>query len=101
MSCDPGRILAAGLLIADDTAGGEQSGETDSKRSALQVGPGEIPPVPLPIVNPTIGNGLGLLLGYATPLSKKDEVSPPSVLGLGGFYTNTGIRLLRCRRRCR
>jgi hypothetical protein len=47
--------------------------------------------VALPSVtsNPTFGTGLRLTAGYIVRLNPKDEVSPPSVFGLGGFYTDS------------
>jgi hypothetical protein len=42
---------------------------------------GSIVVVPIPTVSPAIGNGVTLMGGYIFPISKKDDVSPPSVIG--------------------
>ena len=45
---------------------------------------------PIPILNPTIGTGLGVGGGYLYPISKSDAVSPPSLTAAGGFRTDNG-----------
>jgi hypothetical protein len=45
---------------------------------------------PLPVVDPTIKNGVALVGGYLTPVSAKDKVSPPSVFGGAGLRTSNG-----------
>jgi len=47
---------------------------------------------PLPISSPAIGSGLVPVLGYIFPISGKDKVSPPSVVGATGLMTNNGSR---------
>ena len=47
---------------------------------------------PLPISSPALGTGIVPILGYIFPLSRKDEVSPPSVIGMAGLVTNNGSR---------
>ena len=47
---------------------------------------------PLPISSPALGSGIVPLLGYIFPFSKKDKVSPPSVVGVVGLVTNNGSR---------
>ena len=44
---------------------------------------------PIPLSNPTLGSGLGLVGAVLFPLKKSDTISPPSVLGVGGFYTSS------------
>jgi Omp85 superfamily domain len=44
---------------------------------------------PIPLSNPTLGSGLGLVGAVLFPLKKSDTVSPPSVAGVGGFYTSS------------
>ena len=51
---------------------------------------GEIVVAPFPISNPALGSGLVLVGGYLFPLSKKDEISPDSMVGGGSFYTSNG-----------
>jgi len=47
---------------------------------------------PLPISSPAIGSGIVPALGYIFPISAKDKVSPPSVVGTAGLITNNGSR---------
>ena len=53
---------------------------------------GAILVAPLPISSPAIGSGIVPVLGYIFPFSSKDEVSPPSVLGVAGLVTDNGSR---------
>jgi len=48
--------------------------------------------VPLPISSPALGTGIIPVLGYIFPFSKKDQVSPPSVVGMAGIATDNGSR---------
>jgi outer membrane protein assembly factor BamA len=50
---------------------------------------GELAVAPIPLVNPSIGNGGGLGVLYARHLGG-DDTSPPSTFGMGGFGTSTG-----------
>ena len=47
---------------------------------------------PIPISSPAIGSGLEYAVARVFPLNKKDEISPPSTVGLGGVFTNNGSR---------
>jgi outer membrane protein assembly factor BamA len=47
---------------------------------------------PIPISSPAIGSGIVPVLGYIFPFSTKDKVSPPSVVGVAGLFTNDGSR---------
>jgi len=53
---------------------------------------GALVPAPLPIVSPAIGKGIIPGLGYIFPFSKNDKLSPPSVVGAAGMFTNNGSR---------
>lgn len=53
---------------------------------------GEFAGTPLPVVNPTIGNGLGAVGMYAQSLRATDKQSPPSIFGGGLFLTDNGSR---------
>lgn len=55
-------------------------------------GRGAIVAAPLPIVSPAIGSGIIPVLGYIFPISEKDKVSPPSVIGAAGLITDDGSR---------
>jgi hypothetical protein len=47
---------------------------------------------PLPIVSPAIGSGIIPIVGYIFPFQENDKVSPPSVIGAAGLFTNNGSR---------
>ena len=51
---------------------------------------GEIAAAPIPVVDPTIGNGIALTAVYTVHLQKDDKVSPPSDFAAGGFRTSDG-----------
>ncbi len=70
---------------------GSGSGDVDSTSKAKSKR-GEFVVAPIPIVNPTVGNGLALGLGYLYHLDKDDVRSPPSITGIGGFRTSNGTR---------
>jgi hypothetical protein len=53
---------------------------------------GSIVPAPLPISSPAVGIGMIPGVGYIFPFSKNDKVSPPSVVGAAGLFTNNGTR---------
>jgi len=72
-----------------DPAEAESEPPKKKGTGVLNFGPGEFLPVPIPISNPTIGTGLGLLIGYTTKLNQKDDVSPPSIFGIAGMYTDS------------
>jgi outer membrane protein assembly factor BamA len=55
-------------------------------------GRGSIVVAPLPISSPAVGSGIVPVVAYIFPLSAKDKVSPPSVVGAAGFVTNNGSR---------
>ena len=45
--------------------------------------------VPMPISNQAIGVGVAPVAMYVFPFDKSDKVSPPSVLGGGGFVASS------------
>src|SRR4051812_12682279 len=47
---------------------------------------------PIPINSPAIGAGLQWAVARVFPMNKKDEISPPSTVGIGGVFTNNGSR---------
>jgi hypothetical protein len=53
---------------------------------------GEWIAAPIPIANPAIGAGLEWAVGYLFPFSRQDKISPNSVVGVGGLFTNNGSR---------
>ena len=85
----------------DQTVGKEQEAPSktapDNTQSAEQQKKekrGEWIVAPIPLVNPAIGAGLAWGVGYVFPFSKQDKVSPNSVVGVGGLFTNNGSRAL-------
>jgi hypothetical protein len=60
--------------------------EKKEKRGAIVI-------APIPISNPALGTGAVIGAGYIFPLTKTDKVSPPSVLGALGMFTNNGSRM--------
>ena len=64
-----------------------QEEETDKPKKHKR---GEFAIAPIPLVNPSIGNGGGLIVMYATKLGGAEDTSPPSALGVAGFGTGTG-----------
>jgi Omp85 superfamily domain len=65
----------------------EQSSPTEKKRKR-----GEFIIAPIPMINPTLENGLAFVAAYMYRLNKNDKVSPPSLTGIGGFRTSNGSR---------
>ena len=47
---------------------------------------------PIPVSSPAIGSGLAWAVARVFPVDKRDEVSPPSTVGIGGVFTNNGSR---------
>lgn len=45
---------------------------------------------PIPISSPAIGSGLEWAVGYVFPFSRRDKVSPHSIVGIGGLVTDNG-----------
>jgi hypothetical protein len=62
----------------------------DKKTSKKKEGEGEFAVAPIPMVNPSIGNGAGLAALYAKKLGSEEDSSPPSSFGAGGFGTGNG-----------
>jgi hypothetical protein len=49
---------------------------------------GEFVVAPLPMVNPTLENGLALVVGYLYRIDRNDAVTAPSASGVAGFKTS-------------
>jgi outer membrane protein assembly factor BamA len=69
-----------------------QSDNESKKEETKKAKRGSLVIAPFPISNPAIGSGLVLAVGYIFPFSKNDKVSPPSVIGVAGLYTNNETR---------
>jgi hypothetical protein len=46
----------------------------------------------IPISSPAVGNGATIFAGYIFPISRKDKVSPPSIIGGAAVLTDNGTR---------
>jgi hypothetical protein len=73
-----------------NAAGECASPEAKPAKTKKLSGPGAIVVAPLPISSPAVGSGIVPILGYIFPFNAKDEVSPPSVIGVAGVITNNG-----------
>ena len=88
---DPLPPWLMGAVPSMDERGGSASVDTSSKTRKVK----RFEPViaPIPIINPTLGNGLALGGGFLYHLGSKDDPkSPPSFTGGGAFRTSTGSR---------
>lgn len=70
----------------------DASSETHPNQTAPPSSRGAFVAVPVPMSSPAIGSGVVLMLGYITPLSKNDSLSPPSIFGVVGLYTDNASR---------
>lgn len=66
--------------------------DTQPKEKKKHEGRGSFVIAPLPISSPAIGSGGVLAVGYIFSFSKTDKVSPPSVIGAAGLFTNNDTR---------
>jgi Omp85 superfamily domain len=66
--------------------------KTEPEKTQKKNSRGALVPAPLPIVSPAIGKGIIPGLGYIFPFSKNDKLSPPSVVGAAGMFTDNGSR---------
>jgi len=73
----------------DITAEGH-AGSTPGRNSSAERKRGAFVGAPIPISSPFLGSGLGLVAAYVLRLNPRDEMSPPSIFGAAGLYTNTG-----------
>jgi outer membrane protein assembly factor BamA len=65
---------------------------TQPKENKKHGGRGSFVVAPIPTSSPATGSGITLAAGYIFPFSKIDKVSPPSVIGAAGLFTNNGTR---------
>jgi len=78
-------VAAAGITVA--TASVARAQPAPDAGAAKR---GELFVAPLPVVNPTIENGLALVGGYVYRLDPADATTAPSLSGAGGFKTSNG-----------
>jgi hypothetical protein len=65
---------------------------TDKDATPKKPKRGQLVLAPIPINSPAIGFGLILAAGYVFKLNQDDKLSPPSVVGLAGAFSNNGSR---------
>jgi len=84
-------ISLYGVVSGETSVDGMSSAEvaTPATTSSETRG-GEFVIAPIPIVNPTIKDGLALVGGFMYHLDREDQITPPSITGAGGFKTNNG-----------
>ncbi len=64
----------------------------DKNTTAKKPKRGQLVIAPIPAISPAVGSGLILAVGYVFKLKEDDELSPPSVIGVVGAFTNNGSR---------
>ena len=74
---------ACKALAASDLTGPAADDAMRGKR-------GEFLIAPLPMVNPTLENGLAFAVGYLYRVDATDTMTAPSVSAIGGFKTSNG-----------
>jgi len=62
----------------------------DQPDAAASSSRGEALIAPLPMIDPTIGNGGALVLGYLFRTDASDRVTPPSAVAIAGMATDNG-----------
>ena len=80
--------------VGQTSAKSHTSGKQQTTTGAKPQKPkrGELIIAPIPISSPAVGSGLILTVGYVFKLNQKDELSPPSTIGLAGAFTSSGSR---------
>ena len=66
--------------------------DQDKDPSVTKPKRGQLVIAPIPAISPAVGSGLILAVGYVFKLNEEDNLSPPSVIGLVGAFTNNGSR---------
>ena len=70
----------------------KQTARKDQNAKAKKPKRGQLVIAPIPATSPAVGTGLILVLGYVFKLNQDDKLSPPSVIGAVGAFTNNGSR---------
>lgn len=66
--------------------------DQDKDPTAKKPKRGQLVIAPIPAISPAVGTGLIFAVGYVFKLKEDDKLSPPSVVGLVGAFTNNGSR---------
>lgn len=87
-------LSMAGVLSAAEIKNQVESLQTESNglkevSSAVLKKDSRLVPVPIPVVNPTLGTGLAGALLYLHPNRSSDPNAPTSTTGVGGLYTDS------------
>ncbi len=91
-------LLAVSSALAQtpepDPAAKTALAETQSSNEQKKEKRGEFLLAPIPVTSPAIGSGLEWAVAYVFSFNKQDKLSPSSVVGIGGLFTNNGSRAL-------
>jgi len=79
-------------LKGSDQSPPSKSPETQAKEQEKNDRRGAFVAAPIPLSSPAIGSGVTIVAGYIFRFSKTDKVSPPSVIGAAGLFTNNETR---------
>ena len=91
-SGETGRALAPNAVNQSEGPTAAAMNETPSKEKQTSDRRGAIIVAPIPISNPSTGTGGVIAVGYIFPFKKADKISPPSIIGAAGLFTNNGTR---------
>src|SRR4029450_5382467 len=83
VTTDPADSSPVGVDPVVPTASKKDSASGEAPKTELII-------APILLSNPTIGTGGGGGAGLVFPLDRTDQTSPPTTVGLGGFYTDSG-----------
>lgn len=84
----PAAVLAGAERLAEDRVDEARAAPVQAlKRGSWLV-------VPVPVANPTVGNGLQLAILYLHPKTEDDADSPQTTSGIGAMATDTHSRLV-------
>jgi hypothetical protein len=87
------QIGTAGVADSESDRLQAQQVTAEGNRSPTKVEPAkrwEFVGTPIPVINPTVGNGLAGAGGLLIHLNPQDAVSPPSIFGGGAAFTSNG-----------
>lgn len=91
---DPPPVSLYGVVTEEPTGVEGVSAAQHARQATVDSTPkarrGEFVFAPMPMVNPTLENGLSVVAGYLYRLDRDDMKTPPSVSALSGFKTSNG-----------
>jgi len=83
----------AAIDSSDKTNSSDQKNK-DQEKPAEEGRHGSFVGAPIPTSSPAIGTGATIIAGYIFPISTKDKLSPPSVIGGAVVFTDNGTRAM-------